>query len=144
MKISTSLYLGLGVLLSVSPISATTIFDDFNDGEDTSPPWTLIDVSDMLSGPLVNRLYFWDLIGAGLGCALVVWLIDWFQTPAILILVASLFAVAGAVACGGASKRLRLANLVAAAAQIGDVLESCDLQHGFLAGSESRGRGSRR
>lgn len=67
------------------------------------------------AGPAVNRLYFWDLIGAGLGCALVVGCIDVLGTPRVVLLVALLFAAAGVVAAGRESAALRNVNLVVAA-----------------------------
>ncbi|MBI4514769.1 MAG: hypothetical protein HY699_03010 [Deltaproteobacteria bacterium] len=63
------------------------------------------------AGPEVNRLYFWDLIGAGLGCALVVWAIDWLETPRVVMLVALLFALAGLIASSGESSAVRNWNL---------------------------------
>jgi hypothetical protein len=57
MKRSISFFLGLGILLGVSTGSAETIFDDFNDGEDTNPPWSLIDVSALLMGPPGERTF---------------------------------------------------------------------------------------
>lgn len=50
------------------------------------------------AGREVNRLYFWDLIGAGLGCALVVGAINWLETPRVAVLVAAIFGIAGGVA----------------------------------------------
>jgi hypothetical protein len=63
------------------------------------------------AGPLVNRLYFWDLVGAGLGCALVVPAMDWLGTPRVLLLVAILFAASGLVAAGSQARAVRIANL---------------------------------
>jgi len=68
------------------------------------------------AGQEVNRLYFWDLLGAGLGCALVVAAIDWLETPRVALLVGVLFALAGALAAGAEAGRVRNLNLAIAAA----------------------------
>ena len=58
MKVSNLFCLGLGgCLLGVSSGSAETIFDDFNDGEDSNPPWTLIDASALRGGPPGERTF---------------------------------------------------------------------------------------
>jgi len=63
------------------------------------------------AGREVNRLYFWDLVGAGLGCALVVVCIDWLETPRVVILVALVFACAGLLANAGERAGVRNFNL---------------------------------
>ncbi len=45
----------------------------------------------------VDRLYFWDLVGAGFGCILVVFLLDTLGAPAALIVAAFLFAFGAAL-----------------------------------------------
>lgn len=50
------------------------------------------------AGEAVDRLYFWDLVGAGLGCALVVPALNILEAPAVVGLVAVLFALAGLIA----------------------------------------------
>ncbi|MBI5504716.1 MAG: hypothetical protein HY899_07925 [Deltaproteobacteria bacterium] len=79
------------------------------------------------AGSWVGRMYFWDLVGAGLGCALVVPLIDLLGTPRVVVLVAALFAVAGWIACGAGAlgrRNLILAfSLVAASIPLPGALE---------------------
>ncbi len=70
-----------------------------------------IAVALQAAGREINRLYCWDLVGAGVGCALVVPCIDGLQTPRVVMLVAVIFAVAGAIASGGASRRARNLNV---------------------------------
>jgi hypothetical protein len=67
------------------------------------------------AGPAVNRLYFADLVGAGLGCAAVVYAIDAFGGPRAVLVTAALLALAGVVVSGRGAPRLRTANLVAGA-----------------------------
>lgn len=67
------------------------------------------------AGPAVNRLYFWDLIGAGLGCALVVLAIQWLETPRVVVLVALVYAAAGLMAVQDESVMIRNFNLAVAA-----------------------------
>lgn len=67
------------------------------------------------AGPEAGRLYFWDLVGAGLGCSLAVASIDAFGTPRVVLLVGVIFALAGAVAAPAGARGLRAANLAAAA-----------------------------
>lgn len=67
------------------------------------------------AGPAVNRLYLWDLIGAGAGCALAVFCIDLLGPPRVVLLVALLFALAGIAAAGRSSRALQAANLGVAA-----------------------------
>jgi hypothetical protein len=67
------------------------------------------------AGPQVNVLYFWDLVGAGLGCAAVVSLLDFAGTPRAAIVVAALLALAGALAAGRSERRLRSASLAVGA-----------------------------
>ena len=76
-----------------------------------------ITVALRAAGSLVNRLYFWDLIGAGLGCALVVLAIDLLETPRVLILVA-LNAATGAALIQWSSRRHRLPAAILAAATV--------------------------
>jgi hypothetical protein len=47
-------------------------------------------------GDRVGRLYFADLIGAGLGCALAIPLITWLSPPQVIILAAAIFAAVAA------------------------------------------------
>ncbi len=74
------------------------------------------------AGQAVNRLYFWDLVGAGLGCALSVALIDALGPPRVVIAVALLFAAAGLVAAGAGAGRGRLANAAVAVLLLGVML----------------------
>jgi hypothetical protein len=67
------------------------------------------------AGREVNRLYFWDLVGAGLGCALVVLAIDWLETPRVVVLVALIFTAAGLVASAGERSPALTLNLVTGA-----------------------------
>jgi spermidine synthase len=62
----------------------------------------------------VHRLYFWDLVGAGLGCALVIGAIEWLETPRVVLVVAIVMALAGVVAAGSVATRVRNLNLVLA------------------------------
>lgn len=62
-------------------------------------------------GPGVHRLYFWDLVGAGIGCALSIVLIDLLGTPRVVVLVALIFAAAGLAAAGRQWIGIRNANL---------------------------------
>ncbi len=48
-------------------------------------------------GERVGRLYFSDLIGAGLGCALAIPLITWLGPPQVIVVSAVLFALVGVV-----------------------------------------------
>ena len=68
------------------------------------------------AGERANRLYFVDLVGAGLGCALAVPIIDAVGTPLAVVVVAGLFALAGAAAAPTGAGRLRVANLALAGA----------------------------
>lgn len=68
------------------------------------------------SGSWVGRMYFWDLVGAGIGCALVVPLIDLLGTPRVVVLVAAVFALAGWIACGSGARALGRCNLALAVA----------------------------
>ncbi len=62
----------------------------------------------------VNRLYAVDLIGAGLGCVLLVVLFSWIDGPSLIVLIAAL-AAGGAVAFAvGAGNRRGLVTAVAA------------------------------
>jgi hypothetical protein len=63
------------------------------------------------AGPEVHRLYFWDLIGAGLGCVLAVQAMNGLGGPRVVLLVAVLFAAAGMVASAGSSPAVWKANL---------------------------------
>jgi len=57
MKILNLFSIGLGLGLGVTVVSATTIYDDFNDGEDSSPAWVLIDASGLQGGPAGERTF---------------------------------------------------------------------------------------
>lgn len=57
----------------------------------------------------VDRLYFWDLVGAGLACALSIWLMNELTPPGAVILSCAVLALAGVAARG-----LRGAPLAAA------------------------------
>jgi hypothetical protein len=70
----------------------------------------------------VDRLYFWDLIGAGLGCAIAVPLMNWLSPPGALLIAAAGFAMA-AIAFRGLSGT-RLAMLVSAALVVAGFLGS--------------------
>ncbi len=50
-----------------------------------------------IAGEEAGRLYAWDLVGAGIGCALVVPAIEVFETPRTILLAAALLAVAALV-----------------------------------------------
>src|SRR5207253_11313095 len=64
---------------------------------------------------LMGRLYFWDLLGASIGCLLVVWLIEPFGVPGLVLAAAAiLFAAASALSFGSA-RRVPGAILAAAA-----------------------------
>jgi len=70
------------------------------------------------AGDDVHRLYFWDLVGAGLGCLLVVPCLDLVGAPGAVLVVALVFAAAGLVAAGGLASgagRLCLAAVATAA-----------------------------
>jgi hypothetical protein len=69
-----------------------------------------ITVALRAAGPDVDRLYCWDLVGAGLGCALAVFCIDGLETPRVVMLVAIVFAGAGVVASVDA-RGARMLNL---------------------------------
>jgi hypothetical protein len=61
----------------------------------------------------VDRVYFWDLVGAGAGCALAVAFMNWLTPPGAALLAGVAFAVAAAIfAPGGA---LRIGGLVGSA-----------------------------
>jgi hypothetical protein len=70
-------------------------------------------VSTLLSrgGDDVSRLYFSDLIGAGLACALVVFLITRIGPPAVIILVAFLLAVVGLAFTDTTHRVMRIAGI---------------------------------
>lgn len=63
----------------------------------------------------VNRLYACDLVGAGLGCLLLVLLLSWFDGPSLVILIAAIAAV-GSFAFALDAGRRRGVSLVATAA----------------------------
>jgi hypothetical protein len=63
------------------------------------------------AGPRVNRLYAWDLVGAGLGCSLAVASMNALGAPGAMIGVAVCFAGAGAIGAGRSDPALRNANL---------------------------------
>lgn len=62
-------------------------------------------------GDQVGRLYFADLIGAGLGCAVVVFLISWMGPPATIMLAATLLAGVGVACTDAARMPLRIAGV---------------------------------
>ncbi len=55
MRLSPSLHVLLTLAVGASTGLGTSIFDDFNDGNDTSPRWTFIDVTDQGTGGLGSR-----------------------------------------------------------------------------------------
>ena len=62
----------------------------------------------------VSRLYFWDLVGAGLGGLVLVFAIDTLSGPSVLLLMAAVAAVAGVLfSLGGAGPRARAVAVVA-------------------------------
>jgi hypothetical protein len=67
------------------------------------------------AGQRVNRLYFWDLLGAGAGCALAVLALDAFGAPRAVLAVGLVFVAAGLVASHGFDARARSAGLVVGA-----------------------------
>jgi hypothetical protein len=62
---------------------------------------------------MMGRLYFWDLLGASLGCLTVVWLIEPFGVPG-LILAAAAILLAAASALSLASQRRVLGTVIGA------------------------------
>jgi SAM-dependent methyltransferase len=54
----------------------------------------------------VDRLYFWDLIGAGLGCGLAVPLMDWVSPPGAVIISGAAFALSASAFANGRGQRL--------------------------------------
>ena len=54
----------------------------------------------------VDRLYFWDLVGAGLGCGLAVPLMDWLSPPGAVIVSAAAFALSASVFARSRGQRL--------------------------------------
>lgn len=61
----------------------------------------------------VDRLYFWDLVGGGLGCALAVVLMDRVAPPGAVVVAGAAFALAGAVFAASRSARVAGAALAA-------------------------------
>lgn len=47
----------------------------------------------------IRRLYFWDLVGASLGCLLVIPLLPYFGTVGLIVIVAALVLLAAAIIC---------------------------------------------
>jgi spermidine synthase len=78
---------------------------------------------------LMGRLYFWDLLGAGLGCLFVVSTVEFFGVPGLIIIAAGLM-LAGVAALGVGIGRARSAVglglmavfLVVVAGPVGDAL----------------------
>jgi hypothetical protein len=60
----------------------------------------------------VDRLYFWDLVGAGMGCALAIPLMNWLSPPGAMLGACGVFGLS-AIAFGGWQKA-RLAGAVSA------------------------------
>jgi hypothetical protein len=54
----------------------------------------------------VDRLYFWDLVGAGLGCALAVPLMNWLSPPGAMLIACGVFAAAAIAFHGLARARV--------------------------------------
>jgi hypothetical protein len=52
------------------------------------------------SAARVDRLYFWDLVGAGSGCAFSVWLMNVLSPPGALVIACAAFSFAGAAVRG--------------------------------------------
>jgi predicted membrane-bound spermidine synthase len=66
-----------------------------------------------------STLYFWDLVGAGLGCLATVPLLDWVGGPTTMAAVALLAAVSAALfATAARAPRLRIAALLAVVAAV--------------------------
>jgi hypothetical protein len=63
---------------------------------------------------MMGRLYFWDLLGASIGCLLVVWLVEPFGVPG-LVLAAAAILLAAASALSLASARRSLGAILGAA-----------------------------
>jgi hypothetical protein len=63
------------------------------------------------AGRRVNALYSWDLVGAGLGCALVIPLIASLESPRVEIVGAALCAAAAVVAAGRGGTTIRRAGV---------------------------------
>jgi spermidine synthase len=66
------------------------------------------------AGVRVDVLYSWDLIGAGMGCALVVYAISWLQTPRVVLAAGLLLAVAGVISAGSGHSLARRSSAVTA------------------------------
>jgi hypothetical protein len=57
----------------------------------------------------VDRLYFWDLVGAGLGCLAAIWLMNTLTPPGAVLFACGTFALAAAAFQGGGLGTLALA-----------------------------------
>lgn len=75
----------------------------------------------------IHRLYFFDLLGAALGCATAVWLLNLITPPGTLMLAGALFAVAGLPAA-----RQEGASLTAALGVAGVLLFGAAIMPGVL------------
>jgi hypothetical protein len=75
----------------------------------------------------MNRLYFADLVGAGLGCALCVPIFTWTSPPAAIMLAGACLAVAGALAASKEGSGLK-----APALALSGVLVLAFVGHNFL------------
>jgi len=62
-------------------------------------------------GDQVGRLYFSDLVGAGLGCAVVVFLISWMGPPSTVMLAALLLAAVGVASTDAGHLAARIAGI---------------------------------
>jgi len=62
-------------------------------------------------GDQVGRLYFADLVGAGLGCAVVVFLISWMGPPSTVMLAALLLAAVGVASTDAGHLPARIAGM---------------------------------
>lgn len=64
------------------------------------------------AGDDISRIYFSDLLGAGLACAVVVFLISWASPPAVIMLVALLLAATGVAFTPASLPMVRIAGAV--------------------------------
>jgi spermidine synthase len=90
-------------------------------------------------GQAAGRLYFYDLVGAGLGCLAAVPALDLFGGPGAIVLAAGLAGI-GAVCFAAAGSRPRQVLVGAAIAAAALALVFADSQHHWLRLRYSRGR----
>jgi predicted membrane-bound spermidine synthase len=90
-------------------------------------------------GDASSRLYFWDLVGAGLGCLATVPLLDWVGGPTTMAGVSLLAAISAALFAIAARSPRRLALAVAAALAAVTLL-ALNPTHGWLHLRYFRGR----